>query len=311
MAKKDASRFERCHLLCMINSIREDNFIEDSFRSKVLAESPAEDDTRKMFASLEPCEFSIESHLEAINKLWYHFRGVFINPRAIYLNQYLHNMKLRDMRKIEQSYSQDKKASGTVEHLVKAADTPPNKGDPLIESAMDSKVDKAKKDMHQSNLDAQSQVLASLKSLEAKFDAANAKRLEAEAEVQRLKQNAAQAKKEAAPASTPGANEVIELDGDSPLRTKQVRYNLPPKSKLNNEPRGVKNPYAKKQPTDRVNQRNKKRGPHQDRSPAGDAVPDSSLNYEAERQGGQNGHQNKRRKRKKKDHKRPRYTQQP
>lgn len=84
MVKKEASRYERCNALCSINSIRENNFIEDSHRLKVLAEAPVEDATQKMFHNLEPCNYPTNSHLEATKKLCFHFRGLF---RAIYLNQ--------------------------------------------------------------------------------------------------------------------------------------------------------------------------------------------------------------------------------
>ena len=81
MLQKEASRLDRCHSLCLINSIREDNFIEDSFRATTIANGDNGSAIKKLFKRLQPVTMSVDSHSTAIARLYDHFYECLCLPR--------------------------------------------------------------------------------------------------------------------------------------------------------------------------------------------------------------------------------------
>ena len=290
MMKFEASRLERCTSLCLINSIREDNFIEDSFRTTTMATGDDSCATKKLFQCLKPHTFPTNSHTVAIEKLYDHSKNIFVFPRNYYIQQYLHNKKVRDMKKLEKAFSSEQLASDTAQHMVRAVDlTEDNTNtDTLISTFVNERVDKSVRKRAATH---DAKVLSRIEALESKLAESNDKLQNAEKVINSLSTGLHQVKG-AVPVTTPG-NQIIELADDSPMKppAKKVRVTLPPKeSVIRQDPPRVDNPYKKKRQRKAENRR--------DNGQADEAGPDSSLNNASRHQEKRNGPRHWQRKRK-------------
>eukprot|EP00956_Cyclotella_meneghiniana_P020141 scaffold35167_cov96-Cyclotella_meneghiniana.AAC.4 len=237
MLKKEASRLDRCQSLCLINSIREDNFIEDSFRATTIADGENGSAIKKLFQSLQPDTLSVDSHSIAIEKLYDHFMNIFVYPRNSYLRHYMHNKRVREMKNIEKAFSSEQLASGTALEMVKASDHDQDdaKPDALLATFINEQVDTSgcKRTAKQ-----ETKLLTRMEELEGKLQ-------QAEQVIYNLSTELHQVKG-VVPAPAPG-NQTIKLLNDSPVKPPAKKVKLPPQeSVLRRDPPHGENPFKKK-----------------------------------------------------------------
>ena len=138
MLEKEASRLERCTSLCLINSIREDNFIEDSFMASTIASGDDSSPNKKLFQSLQPYSLTTDTHSMAIEKLYEHYKHLFLFPKCRYIQQYFHNKRIREMKSLEKAFSSEQVAYRRLHNTWSKLQTMMKTAVPQIHSSIQS-----------------------------------------------------------------------------------------------------------------------------------------------------------------------------
>ena len=246
MLQKEASRLDRCNSLCLINSIREDNFIEDSFRATTIANGDDGSAIKKLFKSLQPVTMSVDSHSIAIARLYDHFMNVFVYPRNNYLRVYLHNKRVREMKNIEKAFSSELLASDTTLEMVKVSDHDQDdaKPDELLGTFINERVDTS---VRKRTAKQETKLLTRMEELEGKLK-------QAEQVIYNLSTELHQVKG-IVPAPAQG-NQIIELLDESPMKPPAKKVKLPPQeSEIRRDPPHGENPFKKKRGWGKGNRR--------------------------------------------------------
>eukprot|EP00956_Cyclotella_meneghiniana_P004414 scaffold5387_cov81-Cyclotella_meneghiniana.AAC.3 len=79
----------------------------------------------------------------AIEKLYEHYKNVFVFPKVRYMQMYFHNKRVREMKSLEKAFSSEQLASGTAVEMVKASehDQDEAKPDALLGTFINERVD--------------------------------------------------------------------------------------------------------------------------------------------------------------------------
>eukprot|EP00956_Cyclotella_meneghiniana_P017465 scaffold28461_cov40-Cyclotella_meneghiniana.AAC.1 len=135
-------KLHRCKKLVLLDSIREENYVEGSLFSSVASE-PSDTPAKRLFTSLEEIEYEPFDHAEACTDLLDAIRWLFLQPRASFINQYIHNMTAKDLKKSQVEHNLTTLADNTAERLEseKQSANPPTT-ERTIESTVDNKMDK-------------------------------------------------------------------------------------------------------------------------------------------------------------------------
>eukprot|EP00956_Cyclotella_meneghiniana_P037364 scaffold137395_cov42-Cyclotella_meneghiniana.AAC.1 len=256
----------------------------------------------KLFQSLQPYSLTTDAHSMAIEKLYEHYKHIFVFPKCRYIQQYFHNKRIREMKSLEKAFSSEQVASETAQHMVKAADHDENSGtpDPLINTVINDRVDVVTR---KRSAKQEAKMLTRIEELEAKLNESIGKVQQAERVIYNLSTELHQVKG-VMPAPAPGS-QTIELLDDSPVKppAKKVRVNLPQQeSTVRPEPPRGENPFKRKKP-----RRGKRWGSDQ----VDDVGPGSSLNNDYRHQEWRHVHQHKQRKKKRHEKERQPNTKRP
>ena len=223
-------KLHRCKKLVLLDSIREENYVEGSLFSSVSSE-PSDTPAKRLFTSLEEVEYEPFDHAEACTDLLDAIRWLFLQPRASFINQYIHNMTAKDLKKSQVEHNLTTLADNTAETMEseKQSANPPTT-ERTIESTVDNKMDK-KMSKHKKQTDeAANAILDRIALIERELQVERSQRLQSEKELQQLKTSLES--KEEVPNYDSGTEQTIESDHSKPPSpSTTVQFNLPPPKK--------------------------------------------------------------------------------
>ena len=234
--KEESTRLIRCKRLTLINSIRDENYVEGSLLSSISAET-ADTPAKRLFASLEEVDFEAFDHKTAIQDLLEAVQWLFLQPRAIYITQYMYILTAKDLKKSQVQNDLPSLASDSAERMnsEQNAANPPT-SEKTIGTTVDKSVDKRMNKHKKETNEATASILERMELIEQQFKLERSKRLESERELQDLKTSLES--KEEVPSSDSGT-ETIDSDRSKPHhhpKSKVKFQSLPPS---NNNPRNT------------------------------------------------------------------------
>eukprot|EP00956_Cyclotella_meneghiniana_P028253 scaffold65166_cov76-Cyclotella_meneghiniana.AAC.1 len=140
--KEESTRLIRCKRLTLINSIRDENYVEGSLLSSISAET-ADTPAKRLFASLEEVDFEAFDHKTAIQDLLEAVQWLFLQPRAMYITQYMYILTAKDLKKSQVQNDLPSLASDSAERMnsEQNAANPPT-SEKTIVTTVDNSVDK-------------------------------------------------------------------------------------------------------------------------------------------------------------------------
>eukprot|EP00956_Cyclotella_meneghiniana_P033185 scaffold94230_cov76-Cyclotella_meneghiniana.AAC.2 len=212
--EKEESQIHRCKRLALLDSIREDNYVEGSHLDFVRSE-PTKSAAKRLFTSLEEVEYTPFDHPQAMQDLLNAVLQLFTHTRSAYINQYLYNLTVKDLKKTQ-------------------VNEPPT-SEKTIDATLDSKIHKKLVQYEQDREDSDDDIYFRLAALEDSLNTERAQRKKSEHELLRLKSTLES--KEDVPPSNSGT-ETIELDPSMspPPKQPKVKFQEPPSNKDTNNP---------------------------------------------------------------------------
>ena len=248
----EKQQLHRCKRLALLDSIREDNYVEGSLFSSVASEA-SDSPAKRLFTSLEEVDYTPFDHAEACMDLLQAIRWLFLQPRAIFITQYMHNLTAKDLKRSQVQHDLTTLANESTARMVSEQ----NKVNPpttelTIEASVDDKMEK-KMNKHKKQADeSTTAILDRLAQLERELQVERSQRTESEKELQQLK-TSFESKEEVPPDS--GTVETIESDRSEHQHPKpKVKFQLAPPAKKHRQP--PSKPPPKHHPRNRGNQRN-------------------------------------------------------
>ena len=262
--EEENSQIFRCKRLALLDSIRDDNYVEGSRLASVRSD-PKESAAKRLFTSLEEVEYTPFDHPQAVQDLLDAALQLFSHTRSAYINQYLYNLTVKDLKKTQVKYSYSTSASQTTNRMATEFNSAhPPTSEKTIDASLDSKLHKKMVQYEQDREDSDDDIYFRLAALEDDLNTERAQRKKSEQELLRLKSTLES--KEEVPNSNSGT-ETIELDPSEspPPKQPKVKFQEPPPNKFTkNSSNRHKNIHA----------RAKKR--HQKQNEATDADSDTS-----------------------------------
>eukprot|EP00956_Cyclotella_meneghiniana_P042333 scaffold248422_cov56-Cyclotella_meneghiniana.AAC.5 len=224
-------KLHRCKRLALLDSIREDNYVKGSLFSSVSSES-TDSPAKRLFTSLEEVDYEPFDHSEACKDLLdAAIRWLILQPRASFINQYMHNLTANNVKKSQVEHNLTTLADNSAERMEseKKSANPPTTERTIV-SEVDDKVEK-KMNKHKKQTDeATNAILDRLALIERELQVERSQRLQSEKELQQLKTSLES--KEEVPTSDSGTEETIELDRAKPQSpSTTVKFHLPPPKK--------------------------------------------------------------------------------
>ena len=278
-------KLHRCKRLVLLDSIREDNYVEGSLFSSVSSES-TDSPAKRLFTSLEEVDYEPFNHSEACSDLLDAIRWLFLQPRASFINQYMHNLTARDLKKSQVGHKLTTLADKSAERLEsekESAKSPTTEG--TIIAAVDNKVEKKLNKQQKQKDEATNEILDQLAIIRRELQVERSQRLQSEKELQQLKTSLES--KEEVPTSDSGTVETIESDRAKPQKSNTtVQFELPPTKKHRKAASKQRHPKNRNGHQQNVHKRAEKR--RRKRDEATDAERDisnanSSLNPQLSR----------------------------
>eukprot|EP00956_Cyclotella_meneghiniana_P021440 scaffold39105_cov59-Cyclotella_meneghiniana.AAC.3 len=233
--KDESTRLIRCKRLTLINSIRDDNFVEGSLLASISAET-ADTPAKRLFASLEEVNFETFDHKAAIQDLLEAVQWLFLQPRAMYITQYMYILTAKDLKKSQVQNNLSTLASDSAERMNSEQNNAnPPTTEKTIGTTVDNSVDKRMNKHKKETNEATASILARMELIEQEFKLERSKRLESERELQDLK--ASLESKEEVPSSNSGT-ETIDSERSKPHHpiSKVKFHKLPPSNNNHRNP---------------------------------------------------------------------------
>lgn len=231
----ELSQLHRCKNLALIDSIREDNYVEGSLLSQSTSDT---NDTpaKRLFSSLEEVDYESFDHPQAMNDLNIALINLFHHPRAMYITQYMYNLQEKDLKKSQMKYSTTTLASKSTERMTSESNSAnPPVSDQTIEAIADAKVERKVNKLNSKREATDNEIIERLVSVEQTLKIECAKRKQAELELLTLKSHLAEHPKEDVPSDNSG-KEIIELLDEGSTPQKKVNFETSPPRKKNHPP---------------------------------------------------------------------------
>ena len=233
--KEESTRLIRCKRLALLNSIRDENYVEGSFLSSISSD-PSDTPAKRLFTSLEEVDFETFDHSSATQDLLEAVQWLFLQPRAMYITQYMYILTAKDLKKSQVKTNLSTLSSATSERMNSEQNNanPPTSEKTIVatvDTSVDKRMNKHKKETDETTIS----ILERMESIEKEFQLERSKRLQSEQELQNLR--ASLDLKEDVPSSDSGTETIDSDRSKSHSPQQKVKFHsLPPSKRKSHTP---------------------------------------------------------------------------